>query len=89
MITDVHSHAWSYPDHFDDDFRAQMKRARAGVELDLAVAGEFTSLFNQKITPLLRLPIREPWCLAEKPAAAVCGWTTNTSPTTWPPIVTH
>ena len=40
MITDVHSHAWSYPDHFDDDFRAQMKRARAGVELDLTVRYE-------------------------------------------------
>ena len=40
MITDVHSHAWSYPDHFDADFRAQMKRARAGVELDLTVRYE-------------------------------------------------
>ena len=79
MITDVHSHAWSYPDHFDADFRAQMKRARAGVELDLTVRYED---YAAAATPDTRT-------VAEKPAAAVCGWTTNTSPTTWPPIVTH
>ena len=37
MIVDVHSHAWEYPRHFDDDFRAQARRARAGVEVDLTV----------------------------------------------------
>lgn len=37
MIIDVHSHAWCYPDHFDDDFRQQACRARAGVEVDLTV----------------------------------------------------
>ena len=37
MIVDVHSHAWAYPDHFNDDFREQAKRARAGVEVDLSV----------------------------------------------------
>ncbi len=37
MIVDVHSHAWSYPEHFSDDFRNQAKRARAGVEVDLTV----------------------------------------------------
>ena len=37
MIIDVHSHAWAYPDHFNDDFREQAKRARAGVEVDLTV----------------------------------------------------
>jgi uncharacterized protein len=37
MIVDVHSHAWSYPDHFTDDFRRQARRARAGVEVDLTV----------------------------------------------------
>ncbi|MCZ2343610.1 MAG: amidohydrolase family protein [Bacteroidales bacterium] len=37
MIVDVHSHAWTYPDHFGDDFRNQAKRARAGVEVDLTV----------------------------------------------------
>jgi hypothetical protein len=36
-ITDVHSHYWRYPDHFQDDFRQQAKRARAGIELDLTV----------------------------------------------------
>jgi len=30
MIVDVHSHAWSYPQHFSDDFRRQAARARAG-----------------------------------------------------------
>jgi predicted TIM-barrel fold metal-dependent hydrolase len=37
VIVDVHSHAWEYPTHFGDDFRAQAKRARAGVEVDLTV----------------------------------------------------
>lgn len=37
MIIDIHSHAWRYPDHFSDDFRAQARRARAGVEVDLTV----------------------------------------------------
>lgn len=37
MILDVHSHAWEYPTHFGDDFRAQARRARAGVEVDLTV----------------------------------------------------
>lgn len=37
MIVDVHSHVWAYPDHFNDDFREQAKRARAGTEVDLSV----------------------------------------------------
>lgn len=37
MIIDVHSHAWAYPAHFNDDFREQAKRARAGAEVDLTV----------------------------------------------------
>jgi predicted TIM-barrel fold metal-dependent hydrolase len=40
MIIDVHSHAWSYPEHFSDDFREQARRARAGVEVDLSVRFE-------------------------------------------------
>ncbi|REJ93856.1 MAG: amidohydrolase [Planctomycetota bacterium] len=36
-IIDVHSHAWTYPDHFSDDFREQARRAKAGTELDLTV----------------------------------------------------
>jgi uncharacterized protein len=36
-IVDVHSHFWKYPDHFQDDFRNQARRARAGVEVDLTV----------------------------------------------------
>lgn len=36
-IVDVHSHFWHYPDHFQDDFRQQAKRARAGTEVDLTV----------------------------------------------------
>lgn len=40
MLVDVHSHAWSYPEHFSDDFRNQAKRARAGVEVDLTVRYE-------------------------------------------------
>jgi len=40
MIVDVHSHSWSYPQHFDNDFREQAKRARAGEEVDLTVRYE-------------------------------------------------
>jgi predicted TIM-barrel fold metal-dependent hydrolase len=40
MIIDVHSHIWEYPAHFNDDFRRQAKRARAGVEVDLTVRYE-------------------------------------------------
>ncbi len=40
MIIDVHSHAWEYPAHFNDDFRRQARRARAGVEVDLGVRYE-------------------------------------------------
>jgi hypothetical protein len=37
MIVDVHSHAWRYPEDFTDDFREQARRARAGLEVSLAV----------------------------------------------------
>jgi predicted TIM-barrel fold metal-dependent hydrolase len=37
MMIDIHSHAWAYPAHFNDDFRRQACRARAGVEVDLTV----------------------------------------------------
>jgi len=40
MIVDVHSHAWQYPQHFTDGFRAQARRARAGMEVDLTVRYE-------------------------------------------------
>lgn len=40
MIIDIHSHAWAYPEHFDDSFRSQARRARAGVEVDLTVRYE-------------------------------------------------
>ena len=39
-IIDVHSHFWQFPEHFNDDFRRQGKRAKAGVELDLTVRFE-------------------------------------------------
>ena len=37
MIVDIHSHAWEYPIHFNEDFRTQAARARAGDEVDLTV----------------------------------------------------
>lgn len=40
MIIDIHSHVWEYPQHFNDDFRRQASRARAGIELDLTVRYE-------------------------------------------------
>ena len=39
-LIDVHSHVWRYPDHFNDDFRQQARRARAGIEVDLTVRYE-------------------------------------------------
>lgn len=39
-IIDVHSHYWCYPQHFQDDFREQARRARAGTEVDLTVRFE-------------------------------------------------
>ena len=40
MIVDVHCHVWEYPKHFDSDFRAQARRARGDVEVDLTVRYE-------------------------------------------------
>jgi hypothetical protein len=40
MIIDIHSHAWLFPQHFEDNFRAQARRARAGQEVDLSVRYE-------------------------------------------------
>ncbi len=40
MIIDVHSHAWEFPAHFNEDFRRQARRARAGTEVDLTVRYE-------------------------------------------------
>jgi uncharacterized protein len=37
MVVDVHCHAWKYPDHFSDQYRAEVRRARAGAEVDLRV----------------------------------------------------
>lgn len=40
MIIDVHSHTWRYPEHFNDDFVAQVVRAKAGGDVNLAVRYE-------------------------------------------------
>lgn len=37
MIVDVHSHAWSFPEHFGGDFIEQAKRAKADSQVDLSV----------------------------------------------------
>jgi uncharacterized protein len=37
MIVDVHCHAWAYPEHFSEQYHAEVGRARAGVEVDLRV----------------------------------------------------
>ena len=37
MIIDIHSHAWSFPEHFTEDFRRQAQRARGGRAVDLTV----------------------------------------------------
>lgn len=40
MVVDVHSHFFEYPGHFTEDFRAQARRSRSGVEVDLTVRWE-------------------------------------------------
>lgn len=40
VLIDVHSHFWEYPKHFNDDFKAQARRARGDVEVDLTVRWE-------------------------------------------------
>jgi hypothetical protein len=40
MIVDVHSHAWRFPDDFNESFMSQARRARAGMEVDLRVRYE-------------------------------------------------
>lgn len=37
MITDIHSHAWPFPDAFDDDFIRQASAAKAGATVDLTI----------------------------------------------------
>ena len=37
MIVDIHSHFFSYPQHFSNDFVEQAKRSRRGVDVDLSV----------------------------------------------------
>lgn len=48
MIFDVHSHTWDYPHHFGDEFLRPLKRARAGVEVDLSVRYES---YREQATP--------------------------------------
>ena len=37
MITDIHSHAWPFPDAFSDDFIRQASAAKAGETVDLTI----------------------------------------------------
>lgn len=37
MVVDVHCHAWDYDAHFSAQYHQQVRRARAGVEVDLTV----------------------------------------------------
>jgi hypothetical protein len=37
VLIDVHSHFWEYPKHFSQSFKAQARRARGDVEVDLTV----------------------------------------------------
>lgn len=40
VLVDIHSHFWEYPKHFTDDFKAQARRARGDLEVDLTVRWE-------------------------------------------------
>src|SRR5688572_31319930 len=54
MIIDVHSHAWKFPEHFSEDFRAQARRARAGIEVDLTVRLEdYFALATEPVTTIV------------------------------------
>ena len=54
MIIDVHSHAWSFPAHFSDDFRQQARRAKAGEEVDLSVRFEdYAALASEPVTTIV------------------------------------
>ena len=54
MIIDVHSHAWSFPQHFSEDFRSQARRARAGIEVDLTVRYEdYCALASQPVRTIV------------------------------------
>lgn len=54
MIIDVHSHAWSYPEHFSDDFRQQARRAKAGADLDLSVRFEdYAATASEPVTTIV------------------------------------
>src|SRR5688572_10041166 len=54
MIIDVHSHAWSFPEHFSDDFRQQSRRAKAGAEVDLSVRFEdYAALASEPVTTIV------------------------------------
>jgi predicted TIM-barrel fold metal-dependent hydrolase len=37
MIVDVHTHVWTYPDHFDEVFTDGLRMARPGVKIDINV----------------------------------------------------
>ena len=54
MIIDAHSHAWRYPDHFQEDFRRQAIRARAGQEVDLTVKfGEYQETSPEEVRTIV------------------------------------
>lgn len=54
MIVDVHSHAWSFPEHFSDDFRQQARRAKAGADVDLSVRFEdYAALASEAVTTIV------------------------------------
>lgn len=48
MITDIHSHAWPFPDAFSDDFVRQASAAKAGETVDLTIRLED---YRQAATP--------------------------------------
>lgn len=54
MIIDVHSHAWEYPAHFNDDFRNQAKRAKGGVDFDLTIRYEdYQAAAHENVTTIV------------------------------------
>ena len=67
MIIDMHSHAWQFPEHFDERFRQQARDvARADRDLDTKPIAQER---KQRIKPL---------CLAAKRAYRVFGLTMPT-----------
>ena len=74
MVVDVHCHAWQYPEHFSEQYQAEVRRTRAGVEVDLRVRYDhYLANAPQDVRAIV---------FGGKADSAACGFPTNTWPST-------